>query len=799
MGDEPTYPNSSGFLAKDGWRSRIRSRLNRVLPPVSTATQDRLTSPLPGIILFLFLLGIAALSILLTRPPAPLPEGAAAYEFSAERAMSYVEALAVDPHPVGTPGHARAEAYLIAQLEKLGLKPQVQKTVSINSVVVEDVHNVVARLPGSETGGKALLLMAHYDSVAGAPGASDDASGVAALLETVRALMADGGALANDVILLFTDGEEQGMMGARAFVYQHPWAADVGVVINVDTFRTGPVSTQAKGPGNSWLISNYAQAVANPLANSLGPEIDKWIPGDGDSTPFNALGYLTLDIGAQGGAAYIHTAQDNVANVDLHSFQDLGRTTLALARQFGDADLAVAHPGDAVYFNAVGNHLLVRYPRAWIFPLIGLAALIWAGAVIFGVHRRQVSLRGVLLGTAASFLVALVLAGVGYGLWRLILIAYPQYDPANVDIGWDIYNSLYYWLAFMALGIGLAALLQTGARSRMRAEELAAGAMLVWLLLAMGISIAFPGASWVPTWALLFGTVAFWGWLALPGSRRRLWKLLWLAIFSAPVLTLAVPILYAGYQSLTIQLVWILTAALGLLAGLLALPLAVIAQPRKSWFPALMGIICVGFLVTGHLTSDNTPARPLRDGVIYALSADEGKAYWNGTFGTEVDPWTQQFLAKDGMLGDHRNIFPWEHEAMSYQASAPLVDLSLPQVERLSATGPETFRLHVTPTPGAAQIDLFTMPGPVEGTVFYVDGRAIESDGLLIYAAPPAEGFDVGISLPGSTSLTLRIVDIAYGLPAIPGVSYSPRPDWIIPNSSFEDLSAVAKTFTFAR
>jgi acetylornithine deacetylase/succinyl-diaminopimelate desuccinylase-like protein len=55
--------------------------------------------------------------------------------------------------------------------------------------------------------------------------AGDDSAGIAAILETVRALRA-GGPLAHDVIVFFTDGEEPGMLGAAAFVREHPWAKD---------------------------------------------------------------------------------------------------------------------------------------------------------------------------------------------------------------------------------------------------------------------------------------------------------------------------------------------------------------------------------------------------------------------------------------------------------------------------------------------------------------------------------------------------------------------------------------------
>jgi len=78
-----------------------------------------------------------------------------------------------------------------------------------------------------------VLLVAHYDSVPTGPGANDDGVGVATLLETARALTASA-PLQNDVIFLFTDSEETGLLGAQAFVTEHLWAKEVEVVLNFE-------------------------------------------------------------------------------------------------------------------------------------------------------------------------------------------------------------------------------------------------------------------------------------------------------------------------------------------------------------------------------------------------------------------------------------------------------------------------------------------------------------------------------------------------------------------------------------
>ena len=69
---------------------------------------------------------VAAAALFVAAPPAPLPASAAAGEFSAERAMAHVEAVAATVHPMGSAGHTDARAYLLDELRALGLEPEVQ-------------------------------------------------------------------------------------------------------------------------------------------------------------------------------------------------------------------------------------------------------------------------------------------------------------------------------------------------------------------------------------------------------------------------------------------------------------------------------------------------------------------------------------------------------------------------------------------------------------------------------------------------------------------------------------------------
>jgi acetylornithine deacetylase/succinyl-diaminopimelate desuccinylase-like protein len=116
------------------------------------------------------------------KPPAALPVDAPTDFFAAGRAQKHVEEIAHTPHPMGSAEAKRVRELLVQKLEQLKLAPDIQSPKWSDS----PARNVVARLKGQGPAGKkALMLCAHYDSVDESPGAGDNASGVAVVMETL--------------------------------------------------------------------------------------------------------------------------------------------------------------------------------------------------------------------------------------------------------------------------------------------------------------------------------------------------------------------------------------------------------------------------------------------------------------------------------------------------------------------------------------------------------------------------------------------------------------------------------------
>jgi len=255
--------------------------------------------------------------------------------FSAERAMAHVRQIARAAHPTGSAEHERVQAYLVAELRALGLEPRLQQTIGIASrfPVAGQVTNILARLPGTGTDGKAILMTAHYDSVAVGPGAADDAAGTAALLETLRALRA-GSPLRNDLIIALLDGEEDGLLRAVAFVREHPWARDVGLALCLDAGGTGGRALLYEtGERNASLVRAFGRT-PNATGSSAMYSGYRRMPNDSDFSELRLAGITGLNIAISERGDRYHTPLDDPAHLDPRSLQHHGDAALGVAREF---------------------------------------------------------------------------------------------------------------------------------------------------------------------------------------------------------------------------------------------------------------------------------------------------------------------------------------------------------------------------------------------------------------------------------------------------------------------------------
>ena len=101
-----------------------------------------------------------------------------------------------------------------------------------------------------------------------------------------------------------------------------------------------------------------------------------------------------MSFGMLDGPAYDHPAYDSLGSLGQAGLQHEGETALALARRFGDVDLWRLHQPDVVYFDLIDG-VAVVYARSLVLPFAGLAAALFAAAVLIAARRRLLTLQGV--------------------------------------------------------------------------------------------------------------------------------------------------------------------------------------------------------------------------------------------------------------------------------------------------------------------------------------------------------------------------------------------------------------------
>jgi hypothetical protein len=450
---------------------------------------------------------LAGLVFLGLQPPQALPANAPINEFSAARAMARLQQLYPEnlPHPAGSEQNQLVRDRIRQQLQELGLKVQLQSLVHCNPRFgwCSPVENILARLPGTgDDDSHAMLLTAHYDSVEAGVGAGDDGAGVATLLEIAAMAVAQGG-LAHDLILLFSDAEEQGLIGADAFATEHEWFAETTVVINLEGRGvTGSSNMFETGNGNRSYTRIMAQSLDRPVANSLTREVYLRMPNDTDFSVYRDLGRSGFNFAFTGGVAGYHSAIDDLQRLDVNSLQHHGANVWALLQGLNQRDLQRIDTDENAVFVDLFGYKLLHFPES---SATGLALVLSVLMLVFVriSFRNQMTLRQSAWTVAFIVLLVPLLLGLAW------LVSWPLGH-------WPDSNSMahpYPWLG--RLGLLLTALLAlclllNGLRQRATAGSVTLVCWLFFAGLAMFSSYQLPAASFlgiVPLVAFALGSV----------------------------------------------------------------------------------------------------------------------------------------------------------------------------------------------------------------------------------------------------------------------------------------------------
>jgi hypothetical protein len=731
----------------------------------------------PGVRRILLALAVLAavfvISLESTRPPAPKPASAPATGFSAGRAREVLYRLVGDgvPHPVGSAAEDVVRGRVIDEFTALGYKPEVQTGFACDEYgTCATAKNVVARLDGSDASASgAVLVAAHYDSVPAGPGASDDGAGVATVLEIARALKS-GAAPRRSVIFLIDDAEEPGLIGARVFVDQNPWAKEVRAAVNIEARgSSGPSLMFETGTADEWAVRLYAKHAPHPATSSIFYAAYKRLPNDTDFTVFRAAGYQGVNFAYIGDVAHYHTPLDNFENADPASLQHHGDNALPMVLAFANSDLWSLPQREAVFFD-VFERCIIWWPAGWTLPLAVCAAILLIFQIIWLIHRKRLAsgavawgflswLTTILVTTSAAMLVRWFLVKLG-----ALLVTWVAH-PLPVEA------------AFWSIAIAAVMCIAYTLGRRAGFWGLWAGTWFGWILASVATAWIEPGMSYVFVVSLCVAAI-----VSLPATLRR--DEFPLASALAVILPLAVAAVL-GFAPAFFLYDGMGVAALTGVAVVVAVILTLIAPfvpdlqaARPFWQLTFVGG-SLGIAALAVFSAAVAPAysakSPERVNIEYWQDADSGKAQWmvrpdSGRLSEPIRVATNFHRLSQGAL-------PW-YSRPAFLADAPHLGLAAPTFTILESTpsgDKHAYRALLRSERGAPEGMVLFPPGAgIESVRMEGEPMQAESPRVTSYVnrwsfydcvTMPAKGVEISFTLPAGKPIEIYAVDQSYGLP----------------------------------
>jgi hypothetical protein len=721
---------------------------------------------------------LLVVTLLAYRTPAPLGLSVSPTVFSAGRAQATLKELVGDdiPHPVGSAANSKLRELIVSRLTAMGYSAELQTGLSCNDFgECGTPTNIIATFGGDPAGKDAILLAAHYDSVPAGPGASDDGVGVANLLEIARILTALP-ARRHPVVLLVTDGEEAGLLGASLFTREHRLAGRVWAAVNMEARGvSGPSLMFETGSANAWLMRLYAAATLEPITNSLCYVVYKMLPNNTDFTVFKAASYQGFNFAFVGDVAHYHTPLDSFANASASTIQHQGDNALTAVLALANSTELNPPPKDSVFFDVLARGVVV-WPTAFVLPAALAAAVLLMAEAIFLFRRGLLTGRQSAYG-AIGVIVTLLVGGVLSVGVSALLRALGRLPPMGAPP----------WIAHpLAMHIGFAALalLSVGAAATWFSRRAGFwgfwfGAALIVALLSLASALIMPGASYLLLLTVLVAALAPLPFLWLCQKGRPVTGAADLAAL-APGLALFAflqPLLLLLYSALG-ALAWPVSTVTLSLAACFLLPLLAVATRGARLFVTLLGA-GIGFATVSItvLLPVYSADWPQRVNIEYWLDADSGHAHWWLQAASQHVPHTMAEAVKFDPLPRARFT---GYPANGFFADALALQLPPPELTQVSAVSGDSarstthFELRLRSMRGAPRaFAVFPAAANVQNAVVMTPTGPLRAklhkfssgETALVLAGLPSAGLQFGIDA-AAAPLAVQVFDQSYGLPA---------------------------------
>ncbi len=710
-------------------------------------------------------------------------------EFSTKRALEKVKNISQKPHYVGSTNHTEVGNYLVGELQKMGLETSIQEGFSFSDWgVLTKPKNILARIKGSNSN-KALLLLAHYDSAphSYSHGASDDGSGVATILEGIRAFLYNKTPHKNDIIILFSDAEELGLNGAALFVTNHSWAKNVGLVINFEARgSSGPsYMLMETNSGNASLVNGFTNANPQfPVSNSLMYSIYKLLPNDTDLTIFRQYGNIQgFNFAFIDNHFNYHSVQDDYEHIDPKTIEHQGKYLMPLLKYFGNSDLKhMNSTQDYVYFSTPFNFISYSFEK--VLPLWIGAFTIFLFLIFIGLAKKVFSGAEILRGFVFFFL-SLVIAGlVGFLAWKLLLLLYPEYN--SIPQGFT-YNGHDYITAFYLLSLSICFFVYKKFTTVRRSMNYFISPLLIWLVINFVFAINLKGAGFLifP----VFSGLAILSYFVI--TQKTNWVLN--LIFSVPTLVMVVPFIQMFPIGLGLKILYSI-ALLTVLAFGLLLPVFN-SFPRKGLLSLILCIVSISFFIKAHVNSGFETGKAKPNSLLYIYDASLNKSVW-ATYDKNLDEWTKKYLGENPKNADFLKANPLYskyNSEFTFINNAPLLSVAKPSIEFVQDSIVENQRylkIKITPNRNVNRYDIFANENLIFNNFTANEAKALgqkridfdrKGKKILSYYVVDNIPLEMEFSIDSKSILDMELMESSFDLMSNSLLNVEKRESWMMP------------------
>ncbi len=713
-------------------------------------------------------------------------------------ATRHVNALTSHQHYVGALQHSRVKTYIIKELQKLDLEIKIQKTTIANDKnTVTEVENIFTKIKGSDPSRKALVLMAHYDSAAYASkGAGDDASGVAVILEGIRAYLSENIQPKNDIIILITDAEEIGLLGAKAFVKKHHWTKNIGLVLNFEARGSAGSSymLMETNGGNHNLLKHFNSAGVNYAnTNSLSYSIYKMLPNDTDLTVFrkdkniNGFNFAFIDDHFN-----YHTALDTFENLSLDSLAHQAHYLMPLLRKFSQIDLTTLDSDqDDVYFQ-IPFFKTISYPFSWttVISLANLAFFILI--LITGIKNTSIRTKQALTGSLPLFKSMIMTVLISFTLLKFLYWLHPQY--AEMLQGFT-YNGHYYIVFFSILAICITLLFYRRITHSHNANEIMVIPIFLWILLSLIFSLLLPGAHFFVLISILATASLFINVITKkPQPNLTL-------LFMAPAILVFAPL----FQQLPVALGIMMLPFSGILLVMVLSSIIVSLEipkqyPIDKWVMVAVLLISFGF---AEYHSGTSSKQPLPNSLYYFQDNELNNAYMFSA-DNSVDEWTKSQLNGEQPTPEELKNFHYNYfsKITTKTDNQQLPAAKIKILHDRKYVDKHVYQLKLTTQMKVNRIDLitnndleiFTITINKEPVIQLEKGKIFKTKSRLSRIFPASmHEFIIDIEINPEHQLDLGIIETSDGLLSSMYFGIPARPEKFIPKPFINSDSIIVK------